>query len=854
MEWASIILQHCAIEEEVWNAYGLDVVLHDTHMLDALLSSGARNSVKTSAILVTRRALRKLCGVVPYGSSAVRAIVAKLTAKSQALGVRSAVFLGILAGVCTRVPTGRTALQDVKDLYYSFYIREILGSRTPVSAYIVAIFNDFFANFTTVDDLRKDVVPALEKALLRAPEVVLNDLVSPMIKSLPSEIDLSDFLAGHLLKPLLTNIKSQVPMIRNGAMSAFATCISSCHMESELQKITDDILGPLTSSKLPGSEQRAIHARMLSLLPYDSKRTMNICSGLATVSTREANESALSAEAIAFASCLSSILISATDSGLDTLPTPVVEAVSKGLSDKRPAFKKIWTMVIGDIIWTLRSRSKDSAPVLQLVEVVEPKLLDFFNEIISNPLPSAQSGTVAAAYAIIAIQAYLRDATRSVTVKTSIEKARLFERAFSSDLKASLLNPRIYTRLHEDGEVLWVSRALQAYADVALESDSSSKASNAWAQAFLYIITASDISPTAKTQAAAALSAVYMSNPGPVANSIIDGLWVWYTHVEHLEKDTAAAASKSGTAKLYFAVRSILPITETQLKILNSEILHDELVNFLVLARPEILPRVDWIQICLQVRKDPGDLVRAKSVECLSHLNQKLQPRGARDSVINIAVYKAAAELAFVAPEVMTPILVREIQSKLDADTTRKFGVTEVAIAHTPEGTTFIDVLSGKGPKSIDRNARDYDTMKWEEEIRAQLSQKKGQEKKLTADERAKGTTQLEKEARIRQEVLHLEQNMRHGIGFIEALATGPPTEAEVWMRPCLQALLAVITAGAGRFVNNDANEAYLACSSLVSMRLGTLRRFIGIATLRGLESTHLSEPFLQEPLGGMRV
>lgn len=853
VEWGSVILQHCATHHEAWDTYGLDMLWHDTKMLDICLSSAARDGVKNSALVVTRRALRKIFRDDHIGNSAIKSSVSKLTDKSQGLGAKSAIILGVIAGVCARLPSRQGTLVAVKHLYHSFYIREVLGSRTPVAEHIVAAFNDYFSNFTNAEDLHKDILPALEKALLRAPEVVLNDLISPMINALNSELDLSTALADHLLKPLLTNVKSQNQVIRNGAMSAFTASISRSHDGKQLKKVVDDILGPLVSSKLPSSDQRVLHARMLSLVPYDDARSTTICDGLATVAIKEPNESVISAAASALAVQLSSVLTSGADSRSENLPAPVLEAFIKGLGDKRPATRKVWAMRTGDMLWALQRKPVTSGSALQFVEAVASKLLDVFEEIISNPQTSAQSGLVVAAFVVVASHAYLARSVQNEDTKALIRKSRVHDRAFSSNQKGSLLNHRVYTKLYGEEEVYWIVRALQAYAEETLYADCTPTSGDAWAQAFIYFVTVADVSPNGKKEAAAALQRIYTSQPEPIAELIIEGLWSWYTDIERSDKDTAAVASKTGTSKLYLVVRSVFPPMKDLAEAIEPEILRNQLIKALVLARPEILPRVEWIQLCLQVGQDPGELARSRNVDCLTQVRERLRPEIPENHTANLAAYRTAAELAFVAPDAFTPILVQEVQSKLNVGTTCIYGPTEIAIARTPEGTAFVDVLSTKGPKVIDKNARDYDTIKWEEEVRAQLGQKKGQERKLTADEKAKVNAQLAKEAKIRQEVLQFEQHLKIGIGFVQALATGPPTQAEVWMAPCLKALLNVITAGAGLLVGNEANEAYLACASFVSSRLGSLRRFIGVATLRGVKASCLPETITQEPLGGMR-
>ena len=853
VEWGSEFIQQCAAHQDLWEKYGLNLVLHHAQVLVHCLSSKTRDSLKQSALVVTRRALRKLFREPQIGETAVKEIISQLTAKIQGAGPKNAVLLGVVAGVCARLESRRPTLEDNKSLYYSFYVREIIGSRSPVAQHIVAAYNDFFANFTTQEDLAREIVPALEKALLRAPEVVLNDLISPMVQSLTPSIDLSEPLAEHLLKPILASLKSHSPNIRSGAISAFTACLSHSHNGRYLTKITDDIVAPLASSKLTVADQRTLHSRLLYFLPFDDSRSAYICTSLATVVAKEPNEPALSAEASALAQHLPSLLKSARETNSGSVGT-WTDAFVKGLGDKRPAVRKAWTLRVGNVLWRLKTESVDTTTASGFVDAVTPKLLDIFDELTTNSQISTQSGLAAAAYVVVATYEYVSALARSVKIKSLLQKAKVLEQAFAASQKCSILNHRIYTKLSGEDEIRWAIRALSVrkFSVTELSPSSLPSIGDAWALAFLYFITASDVPPGLRKQAAVALQDVYCAQASIVSKLVVRGLWTWYSQVEQSEKDTPAAAAKTRNSKLYLAVRSICPRrTEAseESSHVKAEVLRAQLIDMLILARPEVLPGVSWIDLCLSVGQDPGDLARSNVEQIMQTLTVEYS-----SAAVSLAKYNTAAELAFVSPDAFTPVLVREIQKDLSAENVSKYGPTEVAIARTPEGTAFVDVLSSKGSgRVLDKNARDYETLKWEEEVRSQQARKKDQEKKLTADEKAKVDAQLTKEASIRAEVLQLERRLRRGIGFIHALATGPPTEVDLWMGPCLEALLEVIAAGAGLMVGNDANEAYLACANLVSSRLGSLRPFIGAAILRSLDMVRLPESLCQEPLGGMK-
>jgi len=217
------------------------------------------------------------------------------------------------------------------------------------------------------------------------------------------------------------------------------------------------------------------------------------------------------------------------------------------------------------------------------------------------------------------------------------------------------------------------------------------------------------------------------------------------------------------------------------------------------------------------------------------------------------AVFSAAADLAFVAPDVMLSRIIDQICSDLDPSRVQSVGPTEAAIYRTPEGTAFVDVLAKQiQAQPPSKNSKDYDTLKWEAELRSQLAQKRGQTKKLTADEQAKVNAQLHKESGIRRDVTTTVADLRRGIGFINGLISGPPTETESWFGPCIDRLFGIIAAGAGNILGDLPVHCYLGCAVKVSSRLGTMRPFVGVATLRGADVLLTATGMDQEPLGDL--
>ncbi|GME36190.1 Translational activator Gcn1 [Neofusicoccum parvum] len=852
VEWCSVLLQELGAHDNLWNKYGLQVVSADALLLESCMGSASREGLKHSALVVTRRALRRVFKAESIGKDAIHASVAALTAKGASPTTRNAVFLGVIAGVCSRIPAAEPVLAEKKKDYYTYYVRELVGSKTALPEHITNGLYDFFSVFTTLDDLQKEIIPPVEKALLRAPEVVLNGLLAPMLRSLPQSIDLSEVLQKNLLKPLLSSVKSTNATIRSGALSTFEAIASRSADDSILDKVADEILNPLKQGKVTVAEQKTIHAQMLIALKSSEALAKKIPAGLGPVAIKEPNEVAVGAETRAISKHLAFAL---TTGG--AAESSVTDSFVKGLGDKRPSVRRLWSLRIGELLWTLDHEQTKQAGVASFVQVVVQKLFDSWQEVIKNPIPAVQSGLVTVAYIATAFGLSKWSTIEDEKVKAALAKASIAKNVLMAEPKPSfLLNHRVYSKLTAEEDLTWGLRALASVTDTIAEGKEDPAIEEAWSQAFIYFTSAAGIAPSVRQEAIRTLSKAYARHPARIAHIIINGLWQWRRNVELNEKDTAATSSKTGNNELYLALRAICLTPEERKTIeatIDDSALRSQLVNLLVLARPQLLPRVSWIDTCLKTGVDPGDLVKSELDRCMETIiNATKGTSSIHTASVRQAAYSAGADLAFVAPESAIPRLVDQIKHDLNPKQVESIGPTEAAIFRTPEGTAFIDVLAKQQARVPSKGDKDYDTWKWEQELRDQISQKKGAQKKLTAEEQAKVKAQLEKESKIRQEVAVVEASLQRGVGIIKALATGPPTEANLWLGPAIDSILEAMNAGAGLVIADAATSAYIACAERISPRLGVHKPFFGIATLRAMNMAFLPDGLDEEPLGDL--
>lgn len=199
----------------------------------------------------------------------------------------------------------------------------------------------------------------------------------------------------------------------------------------------------------------------------------------------------------------------------------------------------------------------------------------------------------------------------------------------------------------------------------------------------------------------------------------------------------------------------------------------------------------------------------------------------------------------------MIPRVVELFSRDLDARQLAGIGENEVGMYRTPEGVLYDDPLAKNDTTLQNKNVKDYETLKWEAELRAQLAAKKGAERKLTPDQQARVQKQLEKESKVRKHVAEVELRLKNGFGFVHGLAEGPPTDAVQWLSPAVTVMLEAISAGASLLLGMQVSDTYLQCAKQTSQRLGQLRQFVGVATLRALEIAPIRPELAEEPLGG---
>lgn len=613
VEWCSVLLQVIATRAELWPVWGQKVVQPYAQLLERCCGAGLRETRIHTALVVTRRGVRAIAKNADIKDTAVSEMITSLTTKGSVSTAGNACLLGVIAGVCDRLSSMRALLQEQSSAYYTFYIREIIGSRTIVPSHIANGLHDFFCSFVvTQDTTEQELIPAIEKALLRAPEVVLNDLLTPLINSLPTTVDLSKALKDRLLKSLLANIKSTNPAIRDGAVKGFRAIASKTSDEQIVPAIAEELLKNLKEIK--AADQRTLAAQLLNSLPPSAATIQKILPGVVALASKEANEIALSAELDSMTKHLAFAI--QHDIALDA---NVSKAVVTGLGDKKPSVRRIWAAQCGELAWHLNADELSKPSAAQFFDTVIEKMIPSWEEVLSNPVSAAQNGLVTVANVLSAIHATKLQHVSSTKLAACLKKANISSSVSGSEAKPSFLtNHRVYTKLTLGDDLSWAIRALGA---ASLEfSNQSLPASfgTSWAQAVIFMITSTSVPHLVRQEANKMLQQTWKAQPSEVSTYIADGMWLWLQSLDLEEKDSPATSGKTDNDRLHLVLNAMCaasPDSATEAQASNGassgmkDHLRKLLIRLVVLCRDPLISRVRWIDLCLQCGLDPRTVV-----------------------------------------------------------------------------------------------------------------------------------------------------------------------------------------------------------------------------------------------------
>ncbi|EIW69657.1 hypothetical protein TREMEDRAFT_73934 [Tremella mesenterica DSM 1558] len=761
--------------------------------------------------------------------------------------VKLSVLIGHIIGVALRlrapskakevkVRDGREAVQHQKDANLTFYSTHVLGAKSALHNYVL----EFLREFVTSDDLITKLLPNAERMLLRSPEIAL-PLTTHLVSSSPH--DISSILPGKLTAAALSASKSSNVETRAKAVAFMAALCDRCQSHEVLAKVTTEILALPKSGKTASAEHRLCLFDMVTILPPSDQTSAIVFETLSPLISKESNEAALHALCTAIIPHLSYSLTSSTTISPASTSTLVKEFSSIKLASRRGV-----AHAVGSAIWKVHERGGQfSSEGWKFIHSITPALATSLASATSNQ-PAVVGGFLEGFVVVALTLGPLANVTECAQLFTSPHMTMIL----STGAKPSfLLNDKVRARLPAAEDELWLLRSLEMVPTTLSDKLNTHTIRVALGNAFIHLAFDSKHSEIRRStlQAICKLSG---SQPKTISWLIRDALTVWFeAEVSHqnlpfIGDDEGGIRSKSRDVGRL--LQAALHEAFTAPQVAREEIA----IDFLILSHHPGIDedaQISWITLVQSLRLDPTTVAMDMSEKILKHIWEAaaVPPR---DPNMAQAAYRALTTLCFLCPSIYVNATLSQVRSDLDPSSLDFIGEEERGIWSTPSDHLYVDVLSHNKDLPENKNSRDYATKKWEQEVRASLSQKKSNGPALTKEQKALVETEQAREAEVRERIRITQARLARGIQLIQSLIA---SNSEVVMKhvgEMAQAMLKSVFASGEFLVEDEAFKVFIQFATLASQRLGEYRRLLLAAILRSYNSRSVPEDYLDEPIG----
>lgn len=735
-------------------------------------------------------------------------------------------------------------LNDSKLKILDYYTGHVLTAKVPPIPQSLDIFHQYFIhNFIVQDDFAIKLLPALEKSILRSSDYTFgSNLVISLFENLnQSKVNLSDILIGSkLLNHTFSGIKSSKPLVRLNASKTLIKIIDSLivSMSSEdFNKLIDEILKNYKATS--NSDIKFDLINLLKFLPKNLDVSLKICKDLNPIVSKDQNETSLTGLVNSFITHFLNIINN--EAWNDTDVSSFENQIKTGLADKKTQLRKIWFLELGNQLFDFNSQI--SSRFANFLSSIHPVMLKSLDEAHVSPLPAITNKSIVCSYVTIALSPIFANVLEIDSKKVFVDS--LID---SGDKFSILVSPKVITKLNEF-ESNWCTKSLVTSLNY-IESLSSDD-QLAYGLSWLYFNISTNIPYDQRLLSLKLIKRGFTQNPKILSNAIINA-------TNKVLSDLDANSIDQDLFKYNLKLLSpIFSVITTKTNEQFEEIIEQNLSRLLVPSNHSQIPiKLEWIGLTQRSNVDVGKLVESNYDSFINEIYHNLN-----SSNTNGDVYKASLRsmsiISFIRPDLVGPKLSSLLSQDLKLDALNNLDSTSVQIWRASQNELVVDVLAenanGK-KKQEDKNARDYETRKWEESLKKELdAKKKSIPKKLTKQEQALVNEQLAKEQEIRSNVQSSINHYYRAWLIIDDLAQSAAqvdNGVKFWFPVAILQTLSILNLDmTNEIFGSLPVNVYLKLSNLVSDRIGLLKPFVGSATIRLNNFKGLSENYLDEPI-----
>ncbi|OBZ65072.1 Translational activator GCN1 [Grifola frondosa] len=811
-------------------------------LVDMLLdpSTRTKHSIQKSSLVRTRRALRSKPEQLPV----IMRTLLRL-AKTQSLSVVP--LLGISVDVTIRLKNVKDdnlkkVDPQIKSEILNFYANSMLMSRVPVPSHASAALHDFVRTSVTEDDFAGTILPAMEKALLRSPEISLN-VISYFFTAYSHPVQ--DDVFKKILTPTLNSSRSTSHVVRMNAAALFKVLIQKSAGEGNVLHAVNEVLAVPKAGKTAGAEHRVALYSMLGSVTPSALVSETIIQTMLPLLAKETHDAAI----VVSTSSITPHLVFCLNANT-VLPEDVMSLVVREMNSSKPAIRRAFCSLVGDAFWQLGELKSEVS--LTFAKAVLPAFETNLKTVAANPL----NAVAGALEGYIAVAILLGPLSRSGQFAGIISQNTTLQTLVSPGSKPSfLLWDKVYQKLAHVNDEAWLLRASEAtlrfYKDELMQSEQSRAMMG---MIFLHLAVESSSSHIRRS-VIASLELLTTQLPELVTDSVTAAM------TTYLSKERSKAANGAGDdSEPSINKESRLSAVVLACAAFADDCSHETreklLIKFIVLAHHSAAggSRQTWIDMCQKGGVDPHQLVCAYLDQILITVVESLNLQSKTYSAAFAeAGYRAVTTLAFVSPEVVLPRVVGQIRADLTASELRSLNDTDIDIWATPEGQTYVDVLSSKKPDVVEKKGKGYKDAQWEAEVRKSIASKKGATSgTLSKQDLALVQAQLDKESIVRQRVAILKARLERGLHLVRSLVASQVEELHSYVGSISTLLLQGAFGKGVALIRETAFDTYLELANCCSLRLDTFRKWIGVATLRASVVDGIPDEMQVEPLNAL--
>ncbi|KAG5638049.1 hypothetical protein H0H81_002083 [Sphagnurus paluster] len=704
-------------------------------------------------------------------------------------------------------------------------------SRVVIPSYISNAYHDFIANFVTQQTFTDIILPEIEKSLLRSPEISLS-VISDFFKAYSPPLSTDAF--KRVLAQTISAAKSTNPQTRTSSNQLFKSILPKTSSKDLVVLSVSELLALPKAGKTAGPDHRVALYSMLAHLPPALAVSAQLVQTATPLLAKETHEGAIAVLAGALAPHLVYLLASGTGVEKDT-----TALLTKEMGSVKPGVRRAFVVLAGSVFDGVGLQFADGKS-LEFASALVPALEGCLKTVAANPL-GASAGPLEA---YVATAVLLGPLSRTGKFDDVISRNPVLGSIVNSSSKPSfLLWDKVYQKITDATDEQCLLRACEVVLFYYQAELGKSELLRTQLGLTLLHITLNGTTPEVRRQVNIVVARCTYKLPELTNRVVRDGL----------KSFLARGLPQSNTLlwNKHAQIATLLLNAVNFSEDVQLEVRENIIVQLVILGHHHLVcanSRQTWIDLCQKARTDPYELTNKN----LDKLLRLILEASVTDEMYGFAgaSYSAVSTLAFVAPDAVVPGVMKQLQSDIDPTVLNSLSEVDLGIWKTPEGTTFVDVLSNKVDTKTTTKGKDAELAKWDEETRKNIANKKAAASKtLTKQQLALVNAQLQEESKIRQHVALVHTNLRRGLRFIRSLVAADVEQFRTQVSQVAGLLLEGALGKGSQLIGQEAFDTYMDLARCSSKRLDNFRSWVGVATLRSLKVDIVPEELHSEPL-----